>query len=43
MLDDSWVEDCATWFIVFGFLLCVLVILFDGALQWKEQRERNEQ
>jgi hypothetical protein len=38
MLGDSWVEDCCTWFIVFGFLLCMMVILFDRILQWEEQR-----
>jgi hypothetical protein len=42
MLGDSWVEDCYTWFIVFGFLLCMMVILFDRILQWEEQRERKE-
>jgi hypothetical protein len=36
MLGDSWVEDCCTWFIVFGFLLCMMVILFDRILQWEE-------
>jgi hypothetical protein len=39
MLGDSWVEDCCTWFIVFSFLQCVMVILFDRILQWEEQRE----
>jgi hypothetical protein len=43
MLGDSWVEDCCTWFIVFGFLQCMMVILFDRILQWEEQRERKEQ
>jgi hypothetical protein len=43
MLGDSWVEDCCTWFIVFGFLLCMMVILFDRILQWEEQRERKGQ
>jgi hypothetical protein len=43
MLRDSWVEDCCTWFIVFGFLQCMLVILFDRILQWEEQRERKRQ
>jgi hypothetical protein len=43
MLGDSWVEDCCTWFIVFGFLLYMMVILFDRILQWEEQRERNGQ
>jgi hypothetical protein len=43
MLGDSWVEDCYTWFIVFGFLLCMMVILFDRILQWEEQRERKKQ
>jgi hypothetical protein len=43
MLGDSWVEDCCTWFIVFGFLLCVMVILFDRILQWEEKRERKRQ
>jgi hypothetical protein len=43
MLGDSWFEDCAIWFIVFGFLLCVMVILFDRALQWEEKRERKGQ
>jgi hypothetical protein len=32
MLSDSWVEDCCTWFIVFGFLLCMMVIHFDRIL-----------
>jgi hypothetical protein len=41
MLDDSWVEDCCTWFTIFGFLLCMMVILFDRILQWEEQRERK--
>jgi hypothetical protein len=41
MLGDSWVEDCCTWFIVFGFLICMMVILFDRILQWEEQRERK--
>jgi hypothetical protein len=41
MLGDSWVEDCCTWFIVFGFLLCTVVIVFDRILQWEEQRERK--
>ena len=39
MLGDSWVEDCCTWFIVFGFLLCMMVILFDRILQWEDERE----
>jgi hypothetical protein len=43
MLGDSWVEDCCTWFIVFGFLQCMIVILFDRILQWEEQRERKRQ
>lgn len=43
MLGDSWVEDCCTWFIVFGFLQCMMVILFDRILQWEEQRERKGQ
>jgi hypothetical protein len=43
MLGDSWVEDCCTWFIVFGFLLSIIVILFDRILQWEEQRERKRQ
>jgi hypothetical protein len=43
MLGDSWVEDCCTWFIVFSFLLCMMVILFDRILQWEEQRERKGQ
>jgi hypothetical protein len=43
MLGDSWVEDCCTWFIVFGFLLCMMVILCDRILQWEEQRERKRQ
>jgi hypothetical protein len=43
MLGDSWVEDCCTWFIVFGFLLCMMVILFDRILLWEEQRERKGQ
>jgi hypothetical protein len=43
MLGDSWVEDCCTWFIVFGFLLCMMVILIDRILQWEEQRERKRQ
>jgi hypothetical protein len=43
MLGDSWVEDGCTWFIVFGFLLCMMVILFDRILQWEEQRERKRQ
>jgi hypothetical protein len=43
MLGDSWVEDCCTWFIVFGFLQCVMVILFDRILKWEEQRERKRQ
>jgi hypothetical protein len=43
MLGDSWVEDSCTWFIAFGFLLCVMVILFDRILQWEEQRERKGQ
>jgi hypothetical protein len=43
MLGDSWVEDCCTWFIVFGFLLCMMVILFDRIPQWEEQRERKGQ
>jgi hypothetical protein len=43
MLGDSWVEDCYAWFIVFGFLLCMMVILFDRILQWEEQRERKGQ
>jgi hypothetical protein len=43
MLGDSWVEDCCTWFIVFGFLQCMIVILFDRLLQWQEQRERKRQ
>jgi hypothetical protein len=43
MLSDSWVEDCCTWFIVFGFLLCMMVILIDRILQWEEQRERKGQ
>jgi hypothetical protein len=42
MLADSWVEDCCTWFIVFGFLLYMIVILFDRTLQWEEKRERME-
>jgi hypothetical protein len=41
MIGDSWVEDCATWFIIFGTLLYVMVILFDRALWWEEQRERK--
>jgi hypothetical protein len=43
MLGDSWVEDCCTWFIVFGFLQCRILILFDRILQWEEQRERKRQ
>jgi hypothetical protein len=43
MLGDFWVEDCCTWFIVFGFLLCMMVILIDRLLQWEEQRERKRQ
>jgi hypothetical protein len=43
MLGDSWVEDYCTWFIVFGFLLCMMVILIDRILQWGEQRERKKQ
>jgi hypothetical protein len=43
MLGDSWVEDCCTWFNIFGFLLCMMVILFDRILQWEEQRERKRQ
>jgi hypothetical protein len=43
MLGDSWVEDCCTWFIAFGFLLYMMVILFDRILQWEEQRERKRQ
>jgi hypothetical protein len=43
MLGDSWVEDYCTWFIVLGFLLCMMVILFDRILQWEEQRERKRQ
>jgi hypothetical protein len=43
MLGDSWVKDCCTWFIVFGFLLCMMVILIDRILQWEEQRERKRQ
>jgi hypothetical protein len=43
MLGDSWVEDCCTWFIVFGFLLYMMVILIDRILQWEEQRERKGQ
>jgi hypothetical protein len=43
MLGDSWVEDCCTWFIVFGFLQCMIVILFERILQWEEQRERKSQ
>jgi hypothetical protein len=43
MLGDSWVEDCCSWFIAIGFLLCVMVILFDKILQWEEQRERKGQ
>jgi hypothetical protein len=43
MLGDSWVEDCCTWFIVFGFLLCMMVILIDRILQWEEQREIKRQ
>jgi hypothetical protein len=39
MLGDSWVEDYAIWFIIFGFLVYVMVIPFDRALQWGEQRE----
>jgi hypothetical protein len=42
MLGDYWVEDYCTWFIVLGFLLCMIVILFDRILQWEEQRERKE-
>jgi hypothetical protein len=42
MLGDSWVEDCCTWFVVFGFFLFMMVILFDRILQWEEQRERKE-
>jgi hypothetical protein len=29
MLGDSWVEDCCIWFNIFGFLLCMMVIVFD--------------
>jgi hypothetical protein len=43
MFADSWVEDYCTWFTVFGFLLCMMVILFDRILQWEEQRERKGQ
>jgi hypothetical protein len=43
MLGDSWVEDYCTWSIVFGFLLCMMVILFDRILEWEEQRERKRQ
>jgi hypothetical protein len=43
MLRDSWVEDGCTWFIVFGFFLYMMVILFDRILQWEEQRERKRQ
>jgi hypothetical protein len=43
MLGDSWVKYYCTRFIVFGFLQCVMVILFDRALQWEEQRERKGQ
>jgi hypothetical protein len=44
MLGDSWVEDCCTWFIVFGFLLCMMVILFDRILQWKsKEKERGSE
>jgi hypothetical protein len=43
MLGDSYVEGCCTWFIVFGFLLYMMVILFDRILQWEEQRERKGQ
>jgi hypothetical protein len=43
MLGDSWVEDCCTWFNIFGFLLYMMVILFDRILQWEEQRERKGQ
>jgi hypothetical protein len=43
MLGNSWVEDCCTWFIVFGFLQCMIVILFDRILEWEEQRERKRQ
>jgi hypothetical protein len=28
---------------VFGFLLCMMVILFDRILEWEEQRERKRQ
>jgi hypothetical protein len=41
MLGDSWVEHYCTWFIVFGFLLCVMVILIDRIFHWEEQRERR--
>jgi biopolymer transport protein ExbB/TolQ len=43
MLGDSWVEYCCTWFTIFGFLLCMMVILIDRILQWEEQRERKRQ
>jgi hypothetical protein len=41
MLDDSPIEDDAICFIVFGALFCEIVILFDRALHWEEQRERK--
>jgi hypothetical protein len=43
MLGDSSVEDYYTWLIVFGFLQCMIVILFERILQWEEQRERKRQ
>jgi hypothetical protein len=43
MVGDSWVEVYCTWFIVLGFLLYMMIILFDRILQWEEQRERKGQ
>jgi hypothetical protein len=43
MLGDSWVEDFAVCFIIFGALFCVLAVLFDRVLQWEEQKARKEQ
>jgi hypothetical protein len=41
MFGDSWVEDCCTWFIVFGFLQCMMVILFDRILQWEDKEKER--
>jgi hypothetical protein len=41
MLGDSWVEYCCTWFIVFVFLLCMMVILFDRKFSSGKSKEKE--